>query len=339
MLSTSMKSLIKPLKELMTNCLSASLQLPPSFVTVTVSSNAKFDYSCPSAMKIFSHYKNLKEEGGPKFSNANEIAKLIVKEFPEDLKSLTGVETFEVNPQGFIFFKISDEIIEKEISRLINDGLTYITDKPQKILVDFSSPNIAKEMHVGHLRSTIIGESICRILEYTGNEVKRINHLGDWGTQFGMLIAHMEEAFPNYIESMPDVKDLNSFYKEAKAKFSEPEFKKKSQQTVVKLQSGDEKARKAWKMLCELSRSYFEQIYQRLDAKIEDRGESFYNEMIPSVIEECETKGLVKVDDGAKCIFIEGEEKPLIVVKSDGGYNYDSTDMAAVRHRLLEEKF
>lgn len=142
-----------------------------------------------------------------------------------------------------------------------------IYQKPkQKVVVDFSSPNVAKEMHVGHLRSTIIGDSLCRILEYQGYEVKRTNHIGDWGTQFGMLIQYASEEYPDYMNQMPDIKDLESFYKASKKRFdSDPEFKLKAQQTVVKLQSGDEDTRKAWKVICDVSRSYFSKIYKRLD--------------------------------------------------------------------------
>jgi arginyl-tRNA synthetase len=133
------------------------------------------------------------------------------------------------------------------------------------VVVDFSSPNIAKEMHVGHLRSTIIGETVCRTLEYLGHEVRRCNHLGDWGTQFGMLISYMQDTHPNFLDEIPEIKDLDEFYKKAKQRFDKDEdFKKRSQETVVRLQSLDEKCIKAWQTICEVSRQEFNKIYKRL---------------------------------------------------------------------------
>lgn len=207
------------------------------------------------------------------------------------------------------------------------------------MVVDFSSPNIAKDMHVGHLRSTIMGESICRVLEFLGDEVIRVNHLGDWGTQFGMLIHYLQEQYPNYIENTPDVSDLTNFYKEARAKFdSDAEFKKKSQEKVVALQKGDEDCRKAWKILCEVSMIYFNQIYKRLDISVKEYGESYYNSMIPDVLKELEEKKLTKIDKGAVCLFVKKFKNPLMLLKSDGGFNYDSTDMAAAWFRLVQWK-
>lgn len=194
-------------------------------------------------------------------------------------------------------------------------------------------------MHVGHLRSTILGESICRILEFIGHDVRRINHLGDWGTQFGMLIAHLKDQYPDFLTNQPSIADLESFYKASKKRFdTEPEFKKTSQENVVLLQSYNEVSIAAWKLFCKLSQQEYAKIYSRLQITITNKGESWYNKMIPGVIEELESLGLVKLDDGAKCIFIPKKKVPLIILKSDGGFNYDSTDMAAVRHRLLEVK-
>jgi len=208
--------------------------------------------------------------------------------------------------------------------------------------VDFSSPNIAKEMHVGHLRSTILGESVCRILEYVGHNVHRTNHVGDWGTQFGMLIQYLKEEYPEVASSeeaqMPNITDLTVFYKAAKQRFDDsPEFKKIAQANVVKLQSGDPECRKIWKMLCDVSRLEFQKVYNRLDAKIEEKGESYYNDKIPPVIEEFDKAGLLSTEEGgAKCVWVEGHQIPLMLQKSDGGYGYDSTDMAALKYRLHE---
>jgi arginyl-tRNA synthetase len=154
-----------------------------------------------------------------------------------------------------------------------------------------------------------------------------------------MLIAHMMDIYPDYLEKQPELKDLETFYKESKKRFdSDEEFKKRAQTNVVKLQSGDEDFLKAWKILCDVSRSFFEIIYKRLWITNEEYGESFYNNMIPSVIEELESKNLIKVDQGAKCLFVPKKKVPLMVQKSDGGYNYDTTDLAAARFRLLDWK-
>jgi len=189
------------------------------------------------------------------------------------------------------------------------------------------------------LRSTIIGESICRILEFQGHKVHRVNHLGDWGTQFGMLINHLKEVYPNYLKELPPLSNLTAFYKEAKEKFDkDPDFNKKSQLTVVDLQQGDPDCRKAWEALCQISYNEFNKIYKRLDIKLENFGEIFYNPMLPEIIKEVEEKCLVQISEGAKCVFIEGKQVPLILQKTDGAYNYDTTDMAAAKFRLVNLK-
>lgn len=205
--------------------------------------------------------------------------------------------------------------------------------------MDFSSPNIAKEMHVGHLRSTIIGDSMCRLFEYLGHEVMRLNHVGDWGTQFGMLIAHLQEKFPNYLSVSPPIGDLQAFYKESKKRFDEDEeFKKRAYQCVVKLQSKEPKFIKAWNLICDVSRKEFQKIYDCLGINILERGESFYQDRMTQSVQEFERKGLVEVDEGRKIIFAPGHSVPLTVVKSDGGYTYDTSDIAAVHQRLFDEK-
>ncbi len=184
-----------------------------------------------------------------------------------------------------------------------------------------------------------MGESLCRIFEFQSKKVRRINHLGDWGTQFGMLVAHMMEQYPDYLDSMPNLTDLETFYTQAKQKFKkDEEFKKKSQEFVVKLQAYDESVLKAWKILCSISKEYYKIIYKRLDISLEDYGESYYNEMIPGVIEELKSKKLTKMDQGALCMYLPKEKVPLMLIKSDGGYNYDTTDMAAVWFRLVKWK-
>ena len=168
-----------------------------------------------------------------------------------------------------------------------------------------------------------------------------MNHVGDWGTQFGMLICHLTDIAPDFETNPPSIQDLTVFYKEAKKKFDEdPEFKKRSQEEVVRLQSGDPKDIKMWKVLCSISEKMFRKVYDLLhvDQRLELKGESFYNPLLPSIVEELESKGLLKDDNGAKVMFPEGFTVPLIVKKSDGGFGYDSTDLCALRYRIQEQK-
>jgi len=288
------------------------------------------DYQCNNAMGLFKQFGSVLNVKNPK-----EMADKIFAQM-----NASCFESVTVAPQGFITVKLSTkEWITRELVDLSHKGVSYTDPSPKRICVDFSSPNIAKEMHVGHMRSTILGETICRILEATGHTVFRINHLGDWGTQFGMLIEYIKEEYPDFLEKTPEISDLEVFYKAAKRRFdADPDFKLRAQRQVVALQSGDPFARNAWKILCEISLASFHQIYERLGVTIEERGESFYNEMIPSVVSKLTELGLVKDSEGAKCIFTSIDEVPLMAVKSDGGYGYDSTDLAAVYHRLFDVK-
>ena len=211
------------------------------------------------------------------------------------------------------------------------------------VVVDFSSPNIAKEMHVGHLRSTIIGDSLARVLEFRGHPVLRLNHVGDWGTQFGMLITHLKQVAPEALTTSDavDLGDLVAFYRQAKQRFDDDEaFQTTSREEVVKLQGGDPVSLKAWGLLCDQSRREFQKIYDRLDIALCERGESFYNPCLAGVVADLEALGLLVVDDGARCVFLEGvsgkdgKPLPVIVQKSDGGFNYATTDLAAIRYRF-----
>ncbi|PSB18306.1 arginine--tRNA ligase [Phormidesmis priestleyi ULC007] len=250
---------------------------------------------------------------------------------------------------GFINFTLKPEYLAARLSAFqIDDRLgVEAVKKPKRTIVDFSSPNIAKEMHVGHLRSTIIGDCIARILEFQGHEVLRLNHVGDWGTQFGMLITYLREVCPEALTTADalDLGDLVAFYKKAKQRFDEdPDFQEKSRHEVVRLQSGAEDTLRAWNLLCEQSRKEFQVIYNLLDICITERGESFYNSLLASVVEDLEKVGLLVEDQGAKCVFLEGFQNregqplPLIIQKSDGGYNYATTDLAAIRYRIQQDQ-
>lgn len=250
---------------------------------------------------------------------------------------------------GFINFTLKPDYLEAQLAAIQADSRLGIptAPEPRRVVVDFSSPNIAKEMHVGHLRSTIIGDCIARILEFQGNEVLRLNHVGDWGTQFGMLITYLREAYPAALTTAEalDLGDLVALYRQAKQRFDQDEaFQEAARQEVVKLQAGAPDTTRAWQLLCEQSRREFQQIYDLLDIQLQERGESFYNPLLPSVVADLEQAGLLVEDQGAKCVFLEGftnkegDPLPLIVQKSDGGYNYATTDLAALRYRIRQDQ-
>lgn len=306
------------------------LESPP--LIVTPSQQPKFgDYQCNSAMGISQMLKAKDQKVNPR-----EIAENITKHLPKN----DYIEKFEIAGPGFINVHLRKDFVSEQLTKLLVNGVQLpAVGENKKVVVDFSSPNIAKEMHVGHLRSTIIGESMSRLFEFAGYDVLRINHVGDWGTQFGMLIAHLQDKFPDYLTVSPPIGDLQAFYKESKKRFdTEEEFKKRAYQCVVRLQSKDPDFTQAWKLICDVSRQEFNKIYEALDISLIERGESFYQDRMPLVVKEFEDKGLVQVDDGRKVVFVPGCSIPLTIVKSDGGYTYDTSDMAAIKQRLFEEK-
>ena len=246
---------------------------------------------------------------------------------------------------GFINLTIRPERLAAEVSARLGDPRLGVPEvqNDAAVVVDFSSPNIAKEMHVGHLRSTIIGDSLARVLEFRGHRVLRLNHVGDWGTQFGMLITHLKQVAPETLNTADavDLGDLVAFYREAKKRFDDDDaFQTTSREEVVKLQGGDPVSLKAWGLLCDQSRREFQKIYDRLDIRLSERGESFYNPYLASVLSGLQEAGLLVTDDGAECVFLEGvngkdgKPLPVIVRKSDGGFNYATTDLAAIRYRF-----
>lgn len=330
-------------KKVMTNCQFTLHELfgkairatfpnvPEAPVIVQPSQGEKFgDYQCNSAMAI---NQILKGKGIK--SNPREIAVSVVSNVPQnDL-----IQKIEVAGSGFINISLSHNYVSSLLKDILSNGVQPpAVPVKRRCVVDFSSPNIAKEMHVGHLRSTIIGESLCRLLEFVGHDVLRINHIGDWGTQFGMLIAHLEDKFPDYLEVSPPIGDLQAFYKESKKRFDEDEaFKKVAYDKVVELQGGHPNVRKAWNLICDVSRKEFDKIYTRLDVTLIERGESFYQNMMTGVVAELERKGQVIQEEGRKVVFVSGMKVPLTVVKSDGGFTYDTSDLAALRQRVYDE--
>ena len=212
------------------------------------------------------------------------------------------------------------------------------------MVVEYSSPNVAKEMHVGHLRTTIVGDAIARVLEFAGHRVIRDNHVGDWGTPFGMLIEHLLDVGEDSAEAALLMTDPNAFYQAARHKFdTDPEFTERARSRLVRLQAGDPDTLAIWQRLVDISREYLHQVYARLGVTLTDddiRGESFYNDMLADTVSALEERGIATVSDGALCAFPagftgrEGRPLPLIIRKSDGGYNYATTDLAAVRYRV-----
>ena len=253
----------------------------------------------------------------------------------------------EVNSlNGFVNLKATDGWIEKHCGLICNDARLGVNKSSisRTVAIDYSSPNVAKEMHVGHLRSTVIGDSLTRILEHLGHKVIRENHIGDWGTPFGMLIEHLLDLGEGGAGNELSVGDLDGFYKTARTKFDDDSaFADRSRSRVVLLQSGDKETLRLWQVLVDESTRYFNEVYQLLGVLLVDddlMGESAYHHLLPNVVEHLDNKGLLKNSDGADVVFPgghlnrDGEPLPLIVRKGDGGYNYATTDLACIVDRV-----
>ena len=261
--------------------------------------------------------------------------------------------TVEVSGPGFINLTLRDDWIGERTRELLDDERLGIPVQERlNIPIDYSAPNVAKEMHVGHLRTTVVGDSLARTLELLGHNVIRQNHIGDWGTPFGMLIEHLLEVGEGAPEAELLTTDPNAFYQAARTKFDasgpEPEaFAARARRRVVALQGGDEETLRLWRKLVGLSKVYFNKVYAKLGVTLTDAdlaGESTYNDMLAAVCDELESKGIAEVSDGALCVFLdgftgrEGKPVPLIIRKSDGGYGYATTDLATVRYRVEDLK-
>ncbi len=251
----------------------------------------------------------------------------------------------EVSGPGFINLTLSDDFIAAQVAALSADprlGVAPVAH-PEAVVIDYSSPNMAKEMHVGHLRSTLIGDALARVLGFVGHDVRRENHIGDWGTPFGMLIEHLVDVGGSENAESFSVRDLNEFYAAARRQFdSDPIFAERCRRRVVLLQSGDPETLRLWRIFVAESMRHAREVYDLLGVLLTDDdtvGESFYNPLLPVVVAELDAKGLLVEDNGALCVFPEGFENrhgeplPLIVRKSDGGYGYPATDLATVRDR------
>jgi arginyl-tRNA synthetase len=256
----------------------------------------------------------------------------------------------DVSGPGFINFTLRDEWIARRAAGLLEDRRlgVPVADPAQNVVVDYSSPNVSKEMHVGHLRTTVVGDAIVRILEYLGHDVIRANHLGDWGTQFGLLIEHLLDVGEDTARQQLSAGEINAFYQAARVKFDrDPAFADRSRNRVVLLQGGDKETLRLWRVLVDDSKQYYNTIYRRLGITLTDDDlapESFYNSMLASVCDELQRDGIAVISNGALCAFPpgftgrDGEPLPMILRKSDGGYGYDTTDLAAIRYRIRDLK-
>jgi len=278
----------------------------------------------------------------PAKTNPRQLAETIVAALPQN----TLLAKTDIAGPGFINFTIAQDQLKQQLEAMMTSdrlGVEPAQDK-RTIVIDYSSPNLAKEMHVGHLRSAIIGDAVSRVSEFLGHTVIRQNHVGDWGTQFGMLLAYME-ALDNQ-EAEYELSNLETFYKAAKQRFDEsPEFAERARELVVKLQSGDEYCLKLWNQFIDVSLSHCQEVYDRLGVKLtraDVMAESAYNDRLPGVIEHLKEKNLLVEDQGAQCVFLdefkgkEGDPLPIIVQKKGGGYLYATTDLAAIQYRQQE---
>jgi arginyl-tRNA synthetase len=276
--------------------------------------------------------------------NPRELATELVAHL--DLDDLC--ETVEVAGPGYVNLTLRTDLIGAEALASLGDerlGVQPVA-APERVVVDYSAPNVAKEMHVGHLRSTVIGDALARLLSFVGHDVVRQNHLGDWGTPFGMLVEHLRDLGEAEAARELSVGDLDGFYREARKKFDADEtFADRSRRQVVALQAGDSDSIRLWHLLVDESKRYFSSVYDALDVTLgpdDYAGESTYNDLLDDVVEELIQKGLAVEDQGALCVFPpglvgrEGEPQPLIIRKSDGGYGYAATDLAAIRQRLVD---
>jgi len=286
------------------------------------------DYQCNAAMALA------------------KTQKLKPRDVAEAIKARIGqndlIDRLEIAGPGFINVFISPQWIGKHLNALTGAERLGVerTGHPETVVVDYSGPNIAKEMHVGHLRSTVIGDASARVLAFQGQNVIRQNHLGDWGTQFGMLIAHLRTQGVSPV-SGGAIADLEGFYREAKKRFDdEPLFQNEARATVVKLQSGDAETLAAWRTIVDETRNHFQPLYARLNVLLrqeDERGESSYNDLLKPVVDDLKASGHAIESEGAIGIFIDGEKKPpLIIEKTGGGFLYGTTDLAALRYRINE---
>ena len=253
---------------------------------------------------------------------------------------------FTSSMNGFVNLKAHPEWLANKAMELLADKMIGVKkDESRKIVVDYSAPNVAKEMHVGHLRSTVIGDAIVRMLVFKGHEVIRENHIGDWGTPFGMLIEHLIDLGEDSFTSRKGISDFDQFYKEARVKFDENDmFAERARSRVVLLQGEDSDTLRLWKVLVDVSTGYFNEVYEMLEVLLDDgdiMGESAYRHLLPAVVERLRESGMLEESEGASVVYLggkwvnrEGEPFPVIIRKGDGGFNYSTSDLACIIDRV-----
>lgn len=329
-----MQSLKSYLNDLISSAMAEVTQSEACNANVITSSKPEFgDYQANGVMAEAKHRR----------TNPRELATQVVAAL--NSKESPIIDKLEVAGPGFINVFLSDKALIERANQALSEPQQLIpaTTNPQKVAVDYSSPNLAKEMHVGHLRGTIIGDAIVRVLERLGHTVVRQNHVGDWGTQFGMLITYMQEVAGDTDELPNALADLEAFYRNAKDRFdNDPEFAEKSRLNVVRLQSGDPDFLEVWEQFIDESLRHCEAVYDLLNVTLTRAdldAESRYNDDLKVIVDDLKAAGLLTDSDGAMCVFLpefkgkDGEPLPLIIQKSDGGYLYSTTDLAAVRLR------
>ncbi|QDP94570.1 arginine--tRNA ligase [Microlunatus elymi] len=311
----------------------------PAILSARIQSVAEVDPELrPATKPQFGHFQSnvalrlAKQEGKP----PREVAQRII----DSLDVADLCEPPDLAGPGFINFRLKAETLAAAASEQLADpriGLEQ-ADQPQTVVIDYSAPNVAKQMHVGHLRSTIIGDTLNRVLSVLGHHVIPQNHIGDWGTQFGQLV---EQILDEGIDAGTlDLESAAELYVRASAHFKQDQdFADRARKRVVALQAGDEETRTIWQQLIKISLPGFNATYQRMNIRLTDddlAGESSYNDDLPKVVAELEANGTAVIDDGALCVFVEGFNAPMIIRKSDGGYGYATTDLAAIRRRVRE---
>lgn len=334
------------IKQLLSEKVSAAMVMAglPEGTNPAVSLSSRPNFGDYQANGVMGAAKKLK-------MNPRELATTVV-----DHLDLAGIaDHIELAGPGFINIHLDKSWLAAQLANMTNDKKLGVTqrgateeDKKQTVVVDYSAPNLAKEMHVGHLRSTIIGDAVVRALEFRGDKVIRQNHMGDWGTQFGMLLAHLSDKLNANEVAETALSDLENFYREAKVRFDNEEgFADRARDYVVKLQGGDKDCLVLWKLFIDISIAHSEDIYQKLNVTLtrdDIMGESAYNEDLPKVVDELMTKGIAEVSEGAKVVFInemankDGDAPVFIIQKTGGGYLYATTDLSACRYRSDELK-
>jgi arginyl-tRNA synthetase len=334
------------IKQILSEKVSAAMVLAglPEGTNPAVSLSSRPNFGDYQANGVMGAAKKLK-------TNPRELATKVVEHL-----DLAGIaDNIELAGPGFINIHLDKNWLATQLAKIANDEKLGVAqrgeteeNKSQTVVVDYSAPNLAKEMHVGHLRSTIIGDAVVRALEFRGDNVIRQNHMGDWGTQFGMLLAHLSDKLNANEVAETALSDLENFYREAKVRFdNEDGFADRARDYVVKLQGGDKDCLVLWKLFIDISIAHSEDIYQKLNVTLtrEDiMGESAYNPDLPVVVDELMTKGIAEVSEGAKVVFIkemankDGEAPVFIIQKTGGGYLYATTDLSACRYRANELK-